>query len=124
MSTDLVILAVGVRPEVELAKEAGLHIGDLGGIIVDSLMRTSDENIWAVGDAVEVKHFVSGVQSLIPLAGPANRQGLIGQRRHVSLIRWTIPRIALDFLRSVIDSSLWFRQKEALRDRSPMEIGT
>ena len=77
MSTDLVILAVGVRPEVELAKEAGLHIGDLGGIIVDSLMRTSDENIWAVGDAVEVKHFVSGVQSLIPLAGPANRQGRI-----------------------------------------------
>lgn len=75
--SDLVILAIGVRPEVELAKDAGLDIGDLGGILADDQMRTSDENIWAVGDAVEVKNFITGFQSLIPLAGPANRQGRI-----------------------------------------------
>jgi NADPH-dependent 2,4-dienoyl-CoA reductase/sulfur reductase-like enzyme/rhodanese-related sulfurtransferase len=77
IETDMVILAIGVRPEVELARAAGLKIGDLGGILVDDRMRTSDENIWAVGDAVEVKHFVTGAPSLIPLAGPANRQGRI-----------------------------------------------
>jgi NADPH-dependent 2,4-dienoyl-CoA reductase/sulfur reductase-like enzyme/rhodanese-related sulfurtransferase len=77
VESDLVILAMGVRPEVELAKAAGLHIGDLGGILVDEQMRTSDKNIWAVGDAVEVKHVITGAQSLIPLAGPANRQGRI-----------------------------------------------
>jgi NADPH-dependent 2,4-dienoyl-CoA reductase/sulfur reductase-like enzyme/rhodanese-related sulfurtransferase len=72
---DLVILAVGVRPETQLAKEAGLEIGDLGGIRVDDRMRTSDERIWAVGDAVEVRDFVTGRWTLVPLAGPANRQG-------------------------------------------------
>ena len=77
VESDLVILAMGVRPEVELAEAAGLHIGDLGGILVDEQMRTSDKNIWAVGDAVEVKHVITGAQSLIPLAGPANRQGRI-----------------------------------------------
>ena len=77
VESDLVILAMGVRPEVELAEAAGLHIGDLGGILIDEQMRTSDKNIWAVGDAVEVKHVITGAQSLIPLAGPANRQGRI-----------------------------------------------
>ncbi len=74
---DIVILAMGVRPEVQIAKDAGLKIGDLGGILVDDHMRTSDENIFAVGDAVEVKNFITGAQSLVPLAGPANRQGRI-----------------------------------------------
>jgi len=74
---DMVILSIGVRPEIQLAKDAGLSIGSLGGIVVDEFMRTSDENIWAVGDAVEVKDFLTGGQSLIPLAGPANRQGRI-----------------------------------------------
>lgn len=77
IESDLVILAIGVRPEVELAKAADLHIGDLGGILVDAQMRTSDDSIWAVGDAVEVNHVITGAQSLIPLAGPANRQGRI-----------------------------------------------
>jgi NADPH-dependent 2,4-dienoyl-CoA reductase/sulfur reductase-like enzyme/rhodanese-related sulfurtransferase len=72
---DMVLLAIGVRPEITLAKEAGLEIGQLGGIRVDDQMRTSDERIWAVGDAVEVKNFVSGEWSLFPLAGVANRQG-------------------------------------------------
>jgi len=74
---DVVILAIGVRPEITLAKMAGLAIGELGGIRVDEHMRTSNPDIFAVGDAVEVKDFVTGEWSLIPLAGPANRQGRI-----------------------------------------------
>ena len=74
---DVVILAIGVRPETGLAKMAGLETGQRGGIRVDDQMRTSDPNIFAVGDAVEVKDFVTGEWTLIPLAGPANRQGRI-----------------------------------------------
>ena len=74
---DVVILAIGVRPETALAKAAGLEIGQRGGIRVDEHMRTSDPDIFAVGDAVEVKDFVTGQWTLIPLAGPANRQGRI-----------------------------------------------
>ncbi len=74
---DIVILALGVRPDIALAKSAGLTIGDKGGIRVDEQMRTSDPDIFAVGDAVEVKDFVTGEWSLIALAGPANRQGRI-----------------------------------------------
>jgi NADPH-dependent 2,4-dienoyl-CoA reductase/sulfur reductase-like enzyme/rhodanese-related sulfurtransferase len=74
---DLVILSIGVRPEIKLAEEAGLEIGQRRGIRVDKHMRTSDEKIWAVGDAVEVKDVVTGQWSVIPLAGPANRQGRI-----------------------------------------------
>jgi NADPH-dependent 2,4-dienoyl-CoA reductase/sulfur reductase-like enzyme/rhodanese-related sulfurtransferase len=75
--TDLVILAIGVRPETRLAREAGLEIGQRGGIRVDEHMRTSDDSIWAVGDAVEVKDVITGRWGVIPLAGPANRQGRI-----------------------------------------------
>ena len=74
---DIVILAIGVRPETALAKMAGIEIGQRGGIRVDDHMRTSDPDIFAVGDAVEVKDFVTGQWTLIPLAGPANRQGRI-----------------------------------------------
>jgi len=73
----LVVVAVGVRPEADLAEQAGLEIGPTGGIMVDEHMRTSDPDIYAVGDAVEVTHLVDGQQALIPLAGPANRQGRI-----------------------------------------------
>ncbi len=73
----LVVLAIGVRPESNLARAAGLEIGERGGIRVDSGMRTSDPNIWAVGDAVEVENRVTGRWELIPLAGPANRQGRV-----------------------------------------------
>ena len=66
-----------MRPETALAKAAGLEIGQRGGIRVDEHMRTSDPDIFAVGDAVEVKDFVTGQWTLIPLAGPANRQGRI-----------------------------------------------
>ena len=74
---DVVILAIGVRPDTTLAKAAGLEIGERGGIRVDEHMRTSDPDILAVGDAVGVTHFVTGQPSLIALAGPANRQGRI-----------------------------------------------
>ena len=74
---DVVILALGVRPDTTLAKIAGLMLGERGGILVDEQMRTSDPDIFAVGDAVEVKDFVTGESSLIALAGPANRQGRI-----------------------------------------------
>ena len=77
LTADLVILAVGVRPETKLAREAGLELGSTGGIRVDDQMRTSDPAIFAVGDAVEVRDFVTGQPALIPLAGPANRQGRI-----------------------------------------------
>jgi NADPH-dependent 2,4-dienoyl-CoA reductase/sulfur reductase-like enzyme/rhodanese-related sulfurtransferase len=73
----IVILAIGVRPETALAKMAGVEIGQRGGIRVDEHMRTSNPDIFAVGDAVEVKDFVTGQWTLIPLAGPANRQGRI-----------------------------------------------
>ena len=74
---DIVILAIGVKPETALAKLAGLELGQRGGIRVDDQMRTSNADIFAVGDAVEVKDFVTGQWTLIPLAGPANRQGRI-----------------------------------------------
>ena len=71
----LAVVAVGVKPETRLAWEAGLELGATGGIRVDDRMRTSDPSIWAVGDAVEVRDFVTQTPALIPLAGPANRQG-------------------------------------------------
>ena len=77
LPADLVILATGVTPETTLAKEAGLELGLRGAIVVDEHMRTSNEDIYAVGDAVQVRHFVSGAPVLLPLAGPANKQGRI-----------------------------------------------
>jgi len=74
---DVVVLALGVRPETTLAAAAGLEIGKKGGIRVDSSMRTSDPSIWAVGDAVEVRDVVTGEWCVVPMAGPANRQGRV-----------------------------------------------
>jgi NADPH-dependent 2,4-dienoyl-CoA reductase/sulfur reductase-like enzyme/rhodanese-related sulfurtransferase len=81
LPADLVVLSIGVRPETTLAAEAGLEIGPHGGIHVDDDMRTSDPDIYAVGDAVEVRDCVVGGTALIPLAGPANRQGRIAADR-------------------------------------------
>lgn len=77
VEADLVILSIGVRPETKLAQEAGLKLGDLGGIAVDDHLRTSDPDIYALGDAIEVNHLVTGGKAKIPLAGPANKQGRI-----------------------------------------------
>jgi NADPH-dependent 2,4-dienoyl-CoA reductase/sulfur reductase-like enzyme/rhodanese-related sulfurtransferase len=77
IQADIVILSMGVKPETKLAKDAGLELGSRGGIRVDESMRTSDPCIWAVGDAAEVRDAVTGEFCLVPLAGPANRQGRI-----------------------------------------------
>lgn len=75
IETDAVILAIGVKPETQLAKNVGLMIGETGGILVNGFMQTSNPDIYAVGDAVEVEHFIHQRKVLIPLAWPANRQG-------------------------------------------------
>lgn len=75
--TDIVIFSIGVRPEVELAKEAGLKIGETGGIWVDEYLRSSNEDIYAIGDAIETFHLVTKEKFLVRLAGPANKQGRI-----------------------------------------------
>ena len=74
---EIVILGIGVRPESELVKNANLEIGDKGGIRVSDELQTSDPHIWAIGDAIEVRDFITGEWVLGPLAGPANRQGRI-----------------------------------------------
>ncbi len=77
LETDVIVMATGVRPNVELAKEAGLKIGTRGGIAVNAQMQTSDPDIFAAGDAVETPHLITGAATLSMLAGPANRQGRI-----------------------------------------------
>jgi len=77
VDTDMIIMAVGVKPETDLAKAAGIAVNAKGSIIVNEYMETSEKDIYAVGDAVEVKHFVTGQKAFIPLAGPANKQGRI-----------------------------------------------
>ncbi|KGM10763.1 FAD-dependent oxidoreductase [Cellulomonas bogoriensis] len=75
LPADLVVLAVGVRPDSTLARAAGLEVDDRGAIVVDDAQRTSDPHIWAAGDATSVRHAVTGALGPVPLAGPANRQG-------------------------------------------------
>ncbi|MEP3480542.1 MAG: FAD-dependent oxidoreductase [Fuerstiella sp.] len=77
LKADFAVVSVGVRPESRLAKAAGLECSDRGGVLTNSSMQTSDRDIYAVGDVVEVDDFVTKNQALIPLAGPANRQGRI-----------------------------------------------
>ena len=88
LSCDIVILAMGVKPEVELARQAKLEIGETGGIKVNKQLQTSDPDIYAIGDAIEVRNFALDNPTLIPLAGPANKQGrmvadnICGGNRH------------------------------------------
>ena len=77
LDTDMLILSVGVRPEAALARQAGLELTERGAIVTDSHMRTSAPDIYAVGDAVQVRDFVTGDSAYVPLAGPANKQGRI-----------------------------------------------
>lgn len=77
VDADLIIVSTGVRPNSELAKDAGLSVNERGGIVVDKYLRTSDENIYAIGDVIKVEDFVSKEDTMIPLAGPANKQGRI-----------------------------------------------
>jgi len=77
IKTDMVLIGIGVRPEVTLAKKSSLEIGERGGIKVDRFLKTSNPDIYAVGDAIEVVDYINGNPTLIPLAGPANKQGRI-----------------------------------------------
>ena len=77
IDTDLIILSIGVRPESGLVKDAGLEVGERGGIKVSASLQTADEDIYAIGDAIEVTDFINGSPTMIPLAWPANRQGRI-----------------------------------------------
>ncbi|MEY8295794.1 MAG: FAD-dependent oxidoreductase [Emergencia timonensis] len=77
IAADMVLLSIGVRPNSQLAKEVGLSLNEKGGIKTDKTLRTSDPHIWAVGDVIEVENLVTGKDVMIPLAGPANKQGRI-----------------------------------------------
>ncbi|MFA9388524.1 MAG: FAD-dependent oxidoreductase [Prolixibacteraceae bacterium] len=77
LDADMVLLSIGVRPTLQLAIETGLKLGDAGGLLVNAQMQTSDQDIYAAGDMVEIEHRVNGKKVRIPLAGPANRQGRI-----------------------------------------------
>ncbi|MEI6274452.1 MAG: FAD-dependent oxidoreductase [Prolixibacteraceae bacterium] len=77
LDADMVLLSIGVRPTLQLAKDAGLEIGEAGGLLVNARLQTSDPDIFAAGDMVEIEHRVNGKKVRIPLAGPANRQGRI-----------------------------------------------
>lgn len=77
LQADMVVLAIGVTPDTALAKKAGLELGIKGSIVVNERMETSVPDIYAAGDAVQVKHYVTGDDALISLAGPANKQGRI-----------------------------------------------
>jgi NADPH-dependent 2,4-dienoyl-CoA reductase/sulfur reductase-like enzyme/rhodanese-related sulfurtransferase len=81
LETDLVILGIGVKPDSRLAVPGILSTGARGGIQVDAFMQTEDPKIWAVGDAVEIRDYVTGTPAMIPLAGPANRQGRIAANK-------------------------------------------
>ncbi len=77
VKVDFVVLAIGVRPNSQLAKQAGLELNEKGGIRVDEFLRTTDPSIYAVGDAIEVEDFIFKDRTMVPLAGPANKQGRI-----------------------------------------------
>lgn len=77
VESDIIILAIGVKANSELAKQAGLTVNERGGIVVDTHLRTSDKAIYALGDAIEVVDYINQVKTMIPLAGPANKQGRI-----------------------------------------------
>lgn len=100
LNADMVLLSIGVRPTLQLAKDAGLEIGEAGGLLVNSQLQTSDPDIYAAGDMVEIEHRVSDKKVRIPLAGPANRQGRIaaenalgGQHSYKGSIGTSVVRV-------------------------------
>ena len=100
LQTDMVLLSIGVRPNSKLAGEAGLKLNGRGGILVDEMLRTSEENIYAVGDVIEVENYVLKEPAMIPLAGPANKQGRIcadniavGQKKYKGTLGTSVAQV-------------------------------
>ena len=100
LQTDMVLLSIGVHPNSELAGEAGLKLNGRGGILVDEMLRTSEENIYAVGDVIEVENYVLKEPAMIPLAGPANKQGRIcadniagGQKKYKGTLGTSVAQV-------------------------------
>ena len=100
LQTDMVLLSIGVRPNSELAGEAGLKLNGRGGILVDEMLRTSEENIYALGDVIEVENYVLKEPAMIPLAGPANKQGRIcadniagGQKKYKGTLGTSVAQV-------------------------------
>ncbi|MGX9463361.1 FAD-dependent oxidoreductase [Shewanella sp. A14] len=123
LGTDLVILAIGVKPETSLASECGLALGKLGGIRVDAGMQTSDPDIYAVGDAIETPDFVTGNPALIPLAGPANRQGRLAADNMLggNKVYCATQGTAICKLFDMAIASTGLNEKSLLRQRIPFE---
>jgi NADPH-dependent 2,4-dienoyl-CoA reductase/sulfur reductase-like enzyme/rhodanese-related sulfurtransferase len=124
LPADVVILGLGVRPESNLARDADLQLGERGGVRVDAEMRTSDPAIWAVGDAVEVRDPVSRTQGIVPLAGPANRQGRIAADSiagRPSTYRGTL-RTAIVRVFSLVASTTGASAKQLMRAGIPFEV--
>ncbi|WP_409439248.1 FAD-dependent oxidoreductase [Psychromonas sp. GE-S-Ul-11] len=123
LTTNLLIMAVGVKPETSLAVDAGLTIGALGGIQVDEFMCTSDPSIYAVGDAIETPDYVTGDAVLAPLAGPANRQGrlaannIFGAKEHYSKTQATAICKVFD----LVVASTGLNEKTLLRKHIPYQ---
>lgn len=100
LQADMVLLSIGVRPNSELAREAGLKLNGRGGILVDEMLRTSEKNIYAVGDVIEVENYVLKEPAMIPLAGPANKQGRIcadniagGQKKYKGTLGTSVAQV-------------------------------
>lgn len=102
IETDMLIMAIGVKPDTKLAKDAGIVLNDRGSIIVDDFMRTNFPDIYAVGDAVEVTDFVTGTKGFVPLAGPANKQGRIAAD-HISGLESTYKKTSGSSILKVFD---------------------
>jgi NADPH-dependent 2,4-dienoyl-CoA reductase/sulfur reductase-like enzyme/rhodanese-related sulfurtransferase len=123
LDTDILIMAIGVKPEVSLARDAGLEIGALGGIKTNAQLQTNDPAIYAVGDAIEEPDFVTGQPSLVPLAGPANRQGrmaadnMFGRNESYQGTQGT----AICKIFDLAIASTGKNEKQLLRDNIPFE---
>ncbi len=121
---DLVVLSIGVRPENRLAKEAGLEIGETGGIKVNPALQTSDPDIYAVGDAVEVREFLTGHPLISALAGPANKQGRIAADNALGrkvLFPGTL-RTSIVKIFELTVASTGFSEKGLLRSPLPFQV--
>lgn len=123
IDTDLVIFSIGIAPDSRLAKDAGLELGIAGSIKVDQYLTTSDPDILAVGDAIEIEHFVSHAPSLVPLAGPANKQGRIaadnacGQKVPFEGVQGSAVLKVFD----MTAASTGLNEKQLKRDQTPYE---